>query len=127
MILTETQIQQAIEQAKAGFPHFTDWEYNNEKNGEYFGFSLWGKFVLDPENLMSRCFFITLDTYEEKWRGSLSIGQHSYLWSSADVGDAHLLYTDDCDSIEEAILVLKREMKKLFTAFSVIKIDELRL
>ena len=73
--------------------------------------------------MMSRCFFITLDTYEEKWRGSLTIGQHSYLWSSADVGDAHLLATDDCDSIEDAILALKGEMKKLLTAFSVKKID----
>jgi hypothetical protein len=40
---------------------------------------------------MPQCFFITLDTYEEHWYGHLTIGQHCYLWSSADVGDAHLV------------------------------------
>ena len=111
MILTETQIQQAIEQAKAAFPNLTDWEYNNEKNEEYFGFSLWGQFVLDPDKMMPRRFFITLYIDEDKWQGTLTIGQPCYLWSSADVGDAHLLYTGDYDSIEEAILALKEEMK----------------
>jgi hypothetical protein len=119
MLLTETQIQQAIAQAKAAFPNLTDWEYNNEKNEEYFGFSLWGQLVLDPEEMMSRHFFITLETYEDKWRGYLTIGQPCYLWSSADVGDAHLVNTDNCDSIEEAILALKEEIKKLLTAFSI--------
>jgi hypothetical protein len=36
------------------------------------------------------------------------------------VGDAHLVYTDDCDSLEEAILALKEKIKKLLTAFRVI-------
>jgi hypothetical protein len=120
MILTETEIQQAIEQAKAAFPNLIDWEYNNEKNEEYFGFSLWGQLVLEPEKMMRRCFFITLDIDEDKWQGTLTIGQPCYLWSSADVGDAHLLYTDKCDSIEEAILALKEEIKKLLTAFSIL-------
>jgi hypothetical protein len=120
MLLTETQIQQAIEQAKAAFPNLTNWEYNNEKNEEYFGFSLWGELVLNPEEMSPRRFFVTLDTYEDKWRGSLTIGQPRYLWSSADVGDAHLVYTDDCDSIEEATLALKEEIKKLLTTFSAI-------
>lgn len=119
MILTEPQIEQVIEKARLSFPHLTDWESNNEKNDEYFGFSLWGKLVLEPEVMMSRCFYITLDTYKEKWRGSLTIGQHSYLWSSADMGDAHLLSTDDRDSVEEAISALKAEMLKLFQALSV--------
>ncbi len=120
MLLTEVQIQEAIEQAKIAFPNFTEWEYNNEVNGEYFGFYLWGKFVLERENIMSRNFFITLDTYEEKWRGSLTIGLPSYLWSSADFGDAYLLDTNDCVVLEDAITALKAEMKLLFQAFSVI-------
>jgi hypothetical protein len=120
MILTEPEIKQVIEKAKIAFPNFTDWEYNNEKNSEYFGFALWGEFVPDPEVLLSRRFYITLETYEEKWRGNLTIGQHSYLWSSADMGDAHLLCTDDCESVDEVILQLKSEMLKLFQAFSVI-------
>ncbi|NET16436.1 MAG: hypothetical protein F6K08_28260 [Okeania sp. SIO1H6] len=120
MLLTEVQIKEVIEKAKTAFPNFTGWEYNNEVNGEYFGFSLWGKFVLERENLMQRNFFITLDTYQEKWRGSLTIGLHSYLWTSADFGDAHLLDTDDCDCLEDAISALKTEMKQLFQTFSVI-------
>jgi hypothetical protein len=90
LLLTEPEIQQVLEQVKTAFPFFTDWEYNNEKNAEYFGFSVWSEFVINPEELMPRRFFITLDkNHESKWEGCLTIGQHSYLWSSADVGDAH--------------------------------------
>ena len=120
MLLTEVEIQEAIEQAKTAFPNFTEWEYNNEVNEEYFGFSLWAKFVLYPENMMSRNFFITLDTDQEKWRGSLTIGLPSYFWSSADFGDAHLLEADSCDSLEDAITALKVEIQQFFQAFSVI-------
>jgi hypothetical protein len=56
MLLTEPEIQQVLNQAKAAFPNLTDWEYNNETNGEYFGFSMWGEFVLNPEELMPRRF-----------------------------------------------------------------------
>ncbi|HAC65749.1 MAG TPA: hypothetical protein DCF68_20020, partial [Cyanothece sp. UBA12306] len=62
MILTDTQIEQVIKQAKNSFPNFTDWEYNNEENSEYFGFSLWGKFVLDPEARFPRNFFIIMSS-----------------------------------------------------------------
>jgi len=37
--------------------------------------------------LMPRTFFITLDTYEQQQSVHLTIGQHAYLWSSADMGD----------------------------------------
>jgi hypothetical protein len=120
MILTEAEIQQVLEQVKAAFPNFTDWEYNNEKNSEYFGFAVWGQYVLDPEELMSRHFYITFDTYENQWQGCLTIGQHNYLWSSADFGDAHLLDTESYNSLIEAITALKAEMVKLFQAFSAI-------
>ena len=116
MILTESQIQPAIEEAKAAFPMLNDWQYNNEINDDYFGFSLWGAFVLDPEEIMSRSYFVTFYTDKDKWSGTVTIGKPSYLWSSADVGDAHLLSTDDCDSLTEAILALKQEIKRLFTA-----------
>lgn len=118
MLLTEPEIQQSIEQAKTAFPHFTNWKYNNEVDGEYFGFSLWGEFALNPEDLMPRRFFITLDTYEEGWYGHVTIGQHLYLWSSVDVGDAHLLDTDSCNTLEDAITALKGEIVNLFKAFS---------
>ncbi|MBC6474281.1 MAG: hypothetical protein GDA48_16905 [Hormoscilla sp. GM102CHS1] len=103
MILTELEIQQAIEQAKVAFPHFTDWEYNNEANPKYLGFSLWGEFVFNPSELIPKRFYITLDTEREEWYSCLTIGQPSYLWSSTDVGDAHLLSAGPCDSLEDAI------------------------
>jgi hypothetical protein len=56
MILTESQIQPAIEEAKAAFSKLNDWQYNNEINEDYFGFSLWGEFILDPEEIMSRSY-----------------------------------------------------------------------
>ncbi len=118
MILTELEIKQAIEKARNAFPLLTDWEFNNEENGEYFGFSVWGSFVLDPEDLMSRRFFITLDTYEQSWRGHLTIGQPSYLWSSTDEDDAYLLGTESYQSLEDAIASLKAKIAELFKAFS---------
>lgn len=70
-----------------------------------------------PKELMPRRFFITFDkNYENKWQGCLTIGQHSYLWSSADVGDAHLLDTELCETLEEAIVVLKAKMLELWRA-----------
>ncbi len=120
MLLTESEIQQVLEQVKTAFPNFTDWEYNNEKNEEYFGFSVWGELVINPEELMPRRFFITLDTnHENKWQGCLTIGQHSYLWSSADVGDAHLLSSEPCETLSETIVELKAKILELFRAFSV--------
>lgn len=117
MLLTEPEIHGALEQAKSAFPLFTDWDYQNKAGGDYFGFALWGQVEPDPEELMGRQFFITLETYEEQWRGCLTIGMHSYLWSDANVGDAHLLGTDLYVSLEEAIVALKSEIRRLFDLF----------
>jgi hypothetical protein len=118
MILTEPEIQDVLEKVKAAFPNLADWEYQNEVNEDYFGFALWGSFLLNPDELMPQRFFITFYTYKAQWNGSLTIGQHAYLWSSADVGDAHLLGTEECNSVEEAIVTIKTEIAQLFRAFS---------
>ena len=118
MFLTEPEVQHAIAQAKASFPHLTDWEYRNEKDEEYFGFAVWGQFVRNPDDPMPQYFFITLDTYGEHWYGHLTIGQHCYLWSSADVGDAHLVDTASCHTLEEAIMALQMNIAQLCKAFS---------
>ncbi len=121
MLLTEFEIQQVMAQVKTAFPFFTEWEYSNEENEDYPGFSVWGKFVTNAEELLSSRFFITFDKYHEnKWRGYLTIGQHAYFWSSADAGDAYLLNTEPCESLEEAILALKAKMVELWRAFSAV-------
>jgi len=120
MLLTEPEIQRVLEQVKTAFPNLTDWEYNNEKNQEYFGFSVWGKFVIKSEEVvMPREFFITLDiNHEDKWEGCLTIGQPNYLWSSADVGDAHLVDTEPCETVQEAIAALKSKILELSHNFT---------
>lgn len=120
MLLTEHEVQKAIEQAKTVFPNFTDWKYNNERNKKYFGFSLWGQFILNLEDSIPRYFFITFDTYEENWYGHLTIGQPGYLWTSADVGDAHLVDTESCKTLEDAMEALRVEIGNLFRVFSAI-------
>ena len=120
MLLTEFEIKQVIEKARTAFPLLTDWEFNNEQNGEYFGFSVWGKFVQDPEDLMSRSFFVTLDTYEQSWRGHFTTGQPSYLWSSTDEDDAYLLGIGARESLDDAIISLKAKIAELFRAFSAV-------
>ena len=123
MLLTENEIQASIEQARTAFPRFDNWQYNNEKNEDYTGFSLWGQFdMVDDESQPAwlRSYFITFDTYQKHWRGYLTIGQHSYFWSSADVGDAMLFSTKGCDTLEDAIAAFKVGLLDLFKVFSVI-------
>ncbi len=79
---------------------------------------MWGQFVLDPEEFIASRFFITLYIYQERWHGSLTIGQYAYLRSSTEEGDSYLINTELRDSLETAIAVLKMEIVKLFTALS---------
>jgi hypothetical protein len=116
MILNEHQIRQSLDTAKAAFPRFGNWQYNNEENPDYCGFALWGELVQDETESMPRHFFLTFDTYKKKWRGHLTIGQHQYFWSSADFGDANLLGTDECATLEEAIAALRAEIADFFAA-----------
>ena len=118
MLLSETEIRRSIERVNAAFPCFSDWEHRNEINDSYFGFCLWGEFVPEPDESMPRRFFITFDTYKETWTGHLTIGQHCYLWTSADFGDAQLVDTSPCAALADAIATLKRQMADLFAALS---------
>ena len=77
-----------------------------------------GQYVPNTKEQMPKHFFITLDTYEENWYGHLTIGQPCYLWSSADVGDAHLVDTDSCKTLEHAIATLQGDIGSLLRAFS---------
>ena len=124
MLLTENEIQESVEQAQAAFPKFHNWQYNNEKDREYSGFSLWGQFdMVDNESQAPsspRSYFITFDTYQKNWRGHLTIGLHSYFWSSADMGDALLFSTGDRDTLDDAIVAFKAGLLDLFKVFSVI-------
>ena len=118
MLLTESEIRRSLDRAGAAFPCFLDWEYSNEINESYSGFSLWGEFVSEPDEPMPRSFFITFATHEATWTGHLTIGKHSYFWSSADCGDADLVETSPCATLEDAITTLKRRITDLFTALS---------
>jgi hypothetical protein len=118
VILTESEIRGSLKRVKAAFPRFPHWDYNNEINESYPGFAVWGEFVPEPNEPMPRSFFVTFDTYEATWTGHLSIGKHCYFWSSADCGDANLIDTNPCATLEEAITSLKRQMVHLFTVLS---------
>jgi hypothetical protein len=120
VILSQPEIRRCLGQAEAAFPHLSQWEYNNEVNESYSGFALWGEFVLDPEDPAPRSFFITFDTQGVTWAGHLSIGKPCYFWSSADCGDAFLVDTDACTTMEDAIATLKRQMADLFRALSAV-------
>ena len=118
MLLTDAEIRRSLARVQAAFPRFAPWDYNNEINESYPGFSLWGEFVPDPKEPMPRGFFITFDTHEATWNGHLSIGKHCYFWSSADCGDAYLVDTGPCATLKDAITSLKRQMADLFMSLS---------
>ena len=97
---------------------FDDWQNVNEPDDSYAGFALWGKFVAEPIGSMSRRFFLTFDLCKNSWRGHWSIGQHIYYWSSADFGDAYLVSTGRCGTLEDAIVELKSRIKDLMGELS---------
>jgi hypothetical protein len=93
VFLADHDMHHALKRVQATFPFFTQWHYTNDSDeGSLGGFSLWGQWMLQPEEAMARHCSITFTTHAEYWRGHLTIGQHYYLWTSADVGDAHLQY-----------------------------------
>ena len=75
--------------------------------------------MLQPEARMARHCSRTFVTHAEPWRGHRTIGQHSYCWTKADGGDAHLLETEACATLEEAIVALKAKRARLCHALSV--------
>jgi hypothetical protein len=123
VVLTEPEIRSCLKQAGAAFPRFSQWEYNNEINESYPGFSLWGEFVPDPDESMPRIFFVTFDTYQGIWTGHVTIGKPCYYWSSAECGDAHLVDSDPYATLHGAITGLRRSMTDLFTALSGLTAD----
>jgi hypothetical protein len=78
MFLADHDIQHVLQRVQAAFPSFTQWAYTNASDDERSldGFSLWGQWVLHPEETMARHFYITLATHAEHWSGHLTIGQH---------------------------------------------------
>jgi len=130
MLLAQAEIEPVLTQVKAAFPNLSDWEYSNEDDGDHFGFTVWGCLVVQSgaESWEQRRFYVTFDIYpeqgpehgQERWRGALTIGQHSYLWTSADFGDAHLVNTEPCASLAEAITALKTGIADLAGAFSAV-------
>jgi len=110
MLLTEAEIQRCRALVAAAFPGFAHWGFINERNDSYSGFCIWARYTAKPKTSPSPSFFVTFDTYKENWKGHLTVGKHCYFWSSADVGDAHLLDTEPCATLEEAITELKRRI-----------------
>jgi len=118
MVLTEEEIKKVLETAKAAFPNLTDWQFQNKPDHEHDGFTMWGEFVFNPEEPLPNTFFITLYTRGECWQGSLTIGRYSYWWSSTEEGDSYLIGTPLYDSLDMAIIALKAEIIRLFTALA---------
>src|SRR5271166_1549297 len=103
MLLTETEVQRCLALVKLAFPRFGAWEFMNERNHDYVGFSVWGRCEVRSGTMHSPSFFVTFDSYKSTWKGHRSVGKHCYYWSSADVGDAYLLDTEPCATLEHAI------------------------
>lgn len=118
MFLPESEVRPCIARVRAAFPRFDDWQHVNEKDRDYDGFAVWGRFELEPNEPMGRDYFVTFDTSKTMWAGHLSIGKHCYYWSSADCGDANLVDTEHCATLDEAIASLKSRIEDLFAAFS---------
>ncbi len=134
MLLAQAEIELVLSQVKAAFPNLSDWEYSNEDDDDHFGFTVWGCLVVPTgaESWEQRRFYVTFDIFSEpgsepgsapgpeQWRGTLTIGQHFYLWTSADFGDAHLVSADPCANLAEAMVALKAGIADLARALSAV-------
>jgi hypothetical protein len=127
MFLPEKDIEPVMSELKTAFPQLSEWEYCNEDDDFHGGFTAWGCLTLedkDEKPLSERSFYVTFDIFGKeapgRWRGTLTIGQHSYFWSDADAGDAYLLYTGGCDSLSDAIAALKTKIRDFASALSAI-------
>ncbi len=118
MILADSEIRRSLDAVSRAFPRFSVWDYNNEIDDLHQGFSIWGEFVPDPDEDEPPRFFVTFVAHQAIWRGYLTVGKHAYYWSSADSGDAYLLDTGACISLEDAITRLQRKITSLFEALS---------
>jgi len=118
VLLTETEVRRSIGRAEEAFPRLSGWNHANRIDETYSGFCLWGELILDPNEPMPRRFYVTFDTFEATWAGHLTIGQPNYFWTSADAGDAHLVDTDRCATLEEAIDALRSRIGDLFLSLS---------
>lgn len=114
----EAELQQALALARQAFPKLSGWQAELVDEFRRQEISVWGVAVFEEESFNPRRFFVTLNTFEGKWRGALTIGKHAYLWTEADCGDAYLVQTAPQDSIESAIVELSREIAVLFQTFS---------
>lgn len=114
MLLESSEVRRVLKVVKAAFPNYRKWEYNNEVNHEHSGFAVWGELAVESCNRHGpRTYFVTFNIFEGKWKGDLSIGLPMYYWSNADFGDADLVDTVRCDSVEEVIENLKAEILEM--------------
>jgi len=122
LFLPAAEVEPVLDQLRVAFPHLTEWQYCNKSDFDHFGFTVWGCFTMPDhtDSLTSRRFYVTFDLYENQWRGTLSIGMHNYLWSSADMGDAILANTEPCADLTGAVGKLKEKIADLARAFSVL-------
>jgi hypothetical protein len=116
MVLNGVEILRCQSLVKPAFPQFADWQYMNERNDSYAGFCIWGRHRIEQEDLQSPKLFVTFATSGEKWSGHLTVGKHCYYWSSTEEGDAYLLDTKKCDTLEAAIASLKKQIDSFIAA-----------
>jgi hypothetical protein len=113
MIWSTAEIHIALDTVKARFTEVTDGRYHNAIDDNFLGFTLWGTFTLDPDDLTTKRFFITFTQGPDGGQGDLTVGQPAYFWTRADAGDAYWLDTPPCATLEEAIAALKKAMRPL--------------
>ena len=82
------------------------------------GLTVWGAYAPDPDALTGPCYFVTFTQVQGAWRGDFTVGKPAYYWSSANVGDAQLLHTPACATLEEAIAALKQAIRQFVDVFA---------
>lgn len=115
MSLSPQDKSRPLELAQSAFPAFPRWK-TADADDEHDDFCVWGELEIEDGPYRSRRFFVTLSVHQGRWRGHLTIGRHASMWTSADVGDAFLVSTGFCDTVEEGLAALRDEISNLFSA-----------
>ncbi|MCP5124877.1 MAG: hypothetical protein H6973_04350 [Gammaproteobacteria bacterium] len=111
-------IQDVLNVMKAHFPRLSDWDYHEQADPDYRGLTVWGAYAPDPDALTGPCYFVTVTQVQGAWRDDFTVGKPACCWSSANVGDAQLLDTPECATLEEAITALKQAIRQFVDVFA---------
>ena len=113
LFLPPAEAVAVLEALKKAFPAYQKWKHcNDPTDDEHDGYAAWGSRVYGRSPHTTR-FYVTADRSQNGWHVYWSVGQHVFMWTSADCGDAILASSRARIDLGAAIAELKSQVAAL--------------